>query len=165
MIVQTDRLVVRVLAAEDAAFILRLTNEPSFLSNIGDKGVRNLDDARRFLREGPWANQPKAGYGQFLVALKDGGTPVGICGLLYRDRLDVTDIGFAFLPEFWGRGFAIEAASAVKQYGHVSLGTPSIVGLTTKDNLPSIRVLEKLGLRFQKMVKMSDDDAGTALYG
>ncbi len=165
MIVETDRLVVRVLAAEDAAFVLRLTNEPSFLSNIGDKGVRNLDDARRFLSDGPWTNQPKAGYGQFLVALKDGGAPIGICGLLYRDRLDVTDIGFAFLPEFWGRGFAIEAASAVKEYGRVRLGTPSIVGLTTKDNLPSIRVLEKLGLRFQKMVRMSDDDAGTALFG
>lgn len=165
VIAETPRLVIRALAADDAEFVLRLTNEPSFLANIGDKGVRNLNDARRFLRDSPWTNQTKPGYGQFVVEVKDEGRPAGICGLLYRDRLDVTDIGFAFLPEFWGRGLALEAANAVMEYGRSELGVGAVVGLTNESNLPSIRLLEKLGMRFLKMVKMSDEDPGTALYG
>ncbi len=165
MIVETSRLVIRELTADDAEFILRLTNEPSFVANIGDKGIRDLDDARRFLREGAWTNQPLPGYGQFLVELKEDGAAAGICGLLYRENLDLTDVGFAFLPAYWGRGLALEAARAVMEYGTSKLGVSAIVGLTTKENAPSIRVLEKLGLRFQKMVKMSPDDPGTALYG
>lgn len=165
MIAETPRLLIRALTSDDAEFVLRLTNEPSFLANIGDKGIRTIDDARRFLREGPWTNQPRPGYGQFLVQAKDTGTSAGICGLLYRDRLDVTDIGFAFLPEFWGQGLALEAATAVMEYGRTTLGVGAVVGLTTSGNLPSIRLLEKLGMTFQRTVKMSDNDPGTALYG
>jgi RimJ/RimL family protein N-acetyltransferase len=165
MIAETPRLLIRALTSDDAEFVLRLTNEPSFLANIGDKGVRNLDDARRYLRESPWTNQKRPGYGQFVVEVKDEGTPIGICGLLYRDHLDVTDIGFAFLPEFWGRGLALEAAGAVIEYGRSKLGVGTVVGLTKASNLPSIRLLEKLGMRFLKTVKMSDEDPGTALYG
>jgi len=165
MIVETHRLVIRELTVNDAAFVLRLTNEPSFLSNIADKGIRNLDDARRFVREGTWTNQKRPGYGQFVVVLKEDRSAAGICGLLYRENLDVTDVGFAFLPEYWGHGYAFEAAEALVEYGHSKLGVGSIVGLTTKDNEPSIKVLEKLGMRFQKTVRMSDDDPGTVDYG
>jgi RimJ/RimL family protein N-acetyltransferase len=155
---------IRELTVEDAEFVLRLVNEPSFVSNIGDKGLRNLEDARRFIREGTWTCQERSGYGQFLVALRDGGDPIGICGLLYRKSLDVSDLGFALLPEFWGRGYAYEAAEAVLRYGHTTLGIEKIVGLTSEDNLASIRLLEKLGMSFERTVKMSDDDPGTVLY-
>ena len=164
MIVETKRLSVREITIEDAQFVLRLVNEPSFVSNIGDKGVRNLNDAERFIQDGYWTNQERPGHGMFLVALKDGGDPIGGCGLLYRKALDVTDIGFAFLPEYWNRGFAYEAAEAIMEYGHSSLGVKKIVGLTSADNLGSIKLLQKLGLDFDKTVKMSDDDPGTVLY-
>jgi len=164
MIVETKRLILREIAVEDAEFVLRLVNEPSFVSNIGDKGLNNLHDAERFILEGYWTNQERSGYGMFLVELKGGGDPIGSCGLLYRKVLDVTDIGFAFLPEFWNRGFAYEAAEAMMKYGHSTLGVKKIVGLTSEDNLGSINLLKKLGMDFKKTVKMSDDDSGTVFY-
>ena len=164
MITETPRLRIRELTIGDAEFILGLVNEPSFLENIGDKGVRNLEDARQFILEGSWASHRERGYGQFLVELKDGGEAIGVCGLLYREILDVSDIGCAFLPEFWRRGFAHEAACAVMEYGRATLGIEKIVGLTSEENVASIKALEKLGMSFEKMVKMSEDDPGTALY-
>ena len=163
-IVETARFFVREITVEDADFVLRLVNEPSFVANIGDKSVRNLDDARRFILEGTWTNQERPGYGQFLIELKDGGDRVGVCGLLYRRSLDVSDIGFALLPEYWGRGLAYEAATELLEYGHSTLGIETIVGLTSHDNLPSIKVLKKLGMNFERDVKMSEDDPGTALF-
>jgi len=130
----------------------------------GDKGVRDLDDARRFLREGAWTNQPKPGHGQFAVELKATGEPIGVCGLLYRQALDLTDIGFAFLPAFRGQGLAYEAAEAVMRYGRSSLGLTKIVGLTIAENRASIALLERLGLTFEKVMKSSDDDPGTVVY-
>jgi len=164
MIVETKRLIIRKITIEDAVFILRLVNEPSFASNIGDKGLKNLHDAERFILEGYWTNQECPGHGMFLVELKDEGVSIGGCGLLYRKNLDVTDIGFAFLPEYWNRGFAYEAAEAILKYGRSDLGIAKIVGLTTEDNFGSINLLKKLGMDFEKTVKMFDDDPGTVLY-
>lgn len=164
MILETERLVIRELTARDAAFVLRLTNEPSFISNIADKGIRSLDDARTFLREGAWTNQARPGLGQFLVELKGDASAAGVCGLMHRQGLDVTDVGFAFLPEFWGNGYALEAASALIEYGRSELGIEAIVGLTTTSNSSSIKVLERLGMRFRRTVRMSEDDPGTAVY-
>ncbi len=164
MIVETKRLILRKITVEDAEFVFRLVNEPSFVTNIGDKGVKNLDDAKRFIMEGYWTNQERSGYGMFLVELKAEGDSIGGCGLLYRKFLDVTDIGFAFLPEYWNRGFAFEAAEAILKYGHTTLEVKKIVGLTSEDNLGSIKLLKKLGMDFEKTVKMSDDDPGTVLY-
>lgn len=163
-IVETPRLRLRKLTVDDAGFVFRLISDPAFLANIGSKGVRSLEDARRFIVEGPWTNQRKTGYGQFVIELKDGGEPIGVCGLLYRDALDVTDIGFAILAHYRRRGLALEAANAVLEYGRSTLGIASIVALTSKENLPSIGVLEKLGMKYERTVKMSDDDPGTALY-
>jgi RimJ/RimL family protein N-acetyltransferase len=164
MIVETPRLQLRELTVDDAEFILGLVNEPSFLANIGDKGVRTLEDAKEFILDGPWRRDQKPGYGQFMVELKPEMVPIGVCGLLYRQRIDVTDVGCAFLPKYWRRGFATEAASAVMDYGRTTLGVAKIVGLTSKDNLASIALLEKFGMRFEKTVNMTDDDPGTALY-
>jgi RimJ/RimL family protein N-acetyltransferase len=164
MIAETPRLLIRELTADDAEFILGLVSEPSFLEHIGDKGVRNLEDAREFILEGPWSSHRERGYGQFLVELKDGGVPIGVCGVLYREALDVSDIGCAFLPAYWRRGYAYESACAVMEYGRSTLGIEKIVGLTSEENSASIKALEKLGMSFERMVKMSDDDPGTALY-
>ena len=164
MIVETSRLELRELTIDDAEFILGLVNEPSFLANIGDKGVRTLDDAKQFILDGPWKRNQKPGYGQFMVELKPDGIPIGVCGLLYREVLDVTDVGCAFLPAYWRQGIAHEAASAIMEYGRSTLGVEKIVGLTSKDNLASIGLLEKFGMKFERIVKMSDDDPGTVLY-
>jgi ribosomal-protein-alanine N-acetyltransferase len=164
MIIETSRLRIRELSVEDAEFVFRLVNEPAFIANIGDKGVRTLEDARSFISEGPWRFQEKRGYGQFLVEHKEDGDPVGICGLLFRDSLNLTDVGFAILAKHRGRGFALEAAKAVMKYGFSELRAEEIVGLTSAENTASIRVLEKLGMKFDRIVKMSDDDPGTAVY-
>jgi RimJ/RimL family protein N-acetyltransferase len=163
-IIKTRRLQLRNLTIEDALFIFNLVNEPSFLSNIGDKGVHDLEDARRFIKHGLWTNQEKEGYGQLLVELKIKQHPIGVCGLLYREYLDVSDVGFALLPEYRGLGYAHEAASAVLVYGHKTLGIDKIVGLTSITNHASIKVLKKLGMKFEKIVNMSTNDPGTALY-
>lgn len=165
MIAETNRLLIRKLTQDDAEFVLRLTTEPSVMAGIGDKGVRTLDDARAFIRDGFWTNQPKPGHGQFAVVLKTQMLPVGVCGILYRARLELSDIGFAFLSAHRGCGYAFEAAGAMMEYGRTVLGLTAIVGLTSSHNKASSKVLEKLGLRFQNMLKTSDDDPGTCLYG
>lgn len=164
MIAQTRRTTLRELTPEDAAFILDLVNQPSFLANIGDKGVRTIEDAEEFILDGPWRRGQPDGYGQFLVELKSDGRPIGVCGLLYRERLDVSDVGCAFMPEFWRQGYALETATAVMEYGRSVLGVDKIVGLTAEHNHASIALLGKLGMRFEKTVKMTDDDPGTPLY-
>ena len=164
MIAETPRLRLRELTVADAAFVLTLVNEPSFLENIGDKGVRNHDDARRFILQGPWKAGQPPGYGQFLTEFKEGAIPIGVCGLLYRDALDVTDVGLALLPQYWKCGYAYEAAAAVMEYGRSSLGLDEIVALTSEENTASINLAKKFGMKFDRIVKMSDDDPGTALY-
>ena len=164
MIAETERTILRRLTADDAAFILDLVNQPSFLANIGDKGVRTLDDAREFIEHGHWRKDQPPGHGQFLVELKPERTPIGVCGILYRPQLDVTDFGCAFLPEYWRQGFAVETIAAVIEYGRSILGLEKIVGLTAPHNQASIGILTKLGMTYERTVKMTDDDSGTLLY-
>lgn len=164
VITETNRLRLRRLEENDADFVFQLVNEPSFIKNIGDKEVRSRADAVQFIRESYWTNQKKEGYGQFLVELKKNSIPIGMCGILYRDSLQASDVGFAFLPEYWGKGYAIEAADAVYKYARSTLGVGKIVGLTNEDNLPSIKILKKLGMKFERIVKMSADDPGTSVY-
>src|SRR3982750_718510 len=121
-VLETDRLILRHLAPEDAEFILRLLNEPSWLRFIGDKGIRTLEDARSYILKGPVEMYARLGFGLYLVELKEGLVPTGLCGLIKRDSLKDVDIGFAFLPEYWGRGYAYESAAAVMTYGRDALG-------------------------------------------
>ncbi len=164
IVVETKRLALRRLSEDDAPFILRLVNEPSFLRYIGDKGVRTLDDARHYLRTGPLDSYERFGFGLLLVARKEDGAPIGICGLLKRDSLEDVDIGFAYLPEFWSKGYAVEAASTVMDYGLRTLGLSRIVAVTNPDNAGSIRVLEKLGLQFGKMVRLGPEEQEIRMY-
>ena len=115
-VLETDRLILRWLSTDDAEFILELLNEPSFLQYIGDKGVRTLEDARNYILNGPVDMYARLGFGLYLTELKERGVPLGICGLLKRDGLEDVDIGFAFLPRFWAKGYAYESA-AVLAYG------------------------------------------------
>jgi RimJ/RimL family protein N-acetyltransferase len=162
-VLETERLILRRLTVGDAPFILGLLNEPSWLRFVGDKGVRTLEDARRYIRDGPVASYERHGFGLYATERKDGGVPIGICGLLKRDSLAHADIGFAFLPAYWGKGYAFEAASAVMRHGK-TLGVGPIVAVTAPDNAASIRVLEKLGLRFSRLVRLSEHDTESSLF-
>lgn len=164
-VLETNRLVLRRLALEDADFILRLLNEPSFLRFIGDKGVRTIEDARKYILEGPVGSYERFGFGLYLVELKETQIPIGMCGLIKRESLDDVDVGFAFLPEFWLRGYAFESASAVLIHGRNDFDLNRIVAITNPDNVGSIKVLEKLGLRFERMIKLSADAPEINLFG
>lgn len=153
-ILETPRLMLRLLTSDDAPFILELLNDPSFIYFIGDRNVRSLEDAVGYLQNGPIDSYAKNGFGLYLTQLKEGNIPIGMCGLIQRDGLDSPDIGYAFLPPFWGQGYATEAASAVMDYGRNVLRLGRIVAITAPDNESSIRVLEKLGLRFEKMITL-----------
>ena len=114
-ILETERLFLRQFTADDAAFILELVNEPSFIQNIGDRGVRTLSDAVRYIETGPVASYARNGFGLYLVTLKESDESIGMCGLITRAALEDVDIGYAFLPRFWSKGYAVEAARAVKE--------------------------------------------------
>ena len=163
-VIETERLLLRRLSDDDAEFIVDLLNQPSFLRYIGDKEVRNNADAVRYIQSGPIASYERFGFGLNLVEVKKTGVSIGICGLLKRDSLPDIDIGFAFLPDFWSQGFASEAASAVMTYGREVLGLKRIVAITSLDNDASIRLLEKIGLRFEGMIKPAEDQPEVRLF-
>lgn len=137
----------RPFTEDDANFALELLNDPDWLRFIGDNGVRTLDDARAYLREGPMAMYARFGFGLLAVELKDGGQTVGMCGLIKRDGVDDVDLGFAFLPAFRARGLAREAASATLAHGHQQLAIPRIVAFTAPGNARSARLLAAIGMR------------------
>ena len=161
---ETERLVLVQLADSDADFIVGLLNEPSFLRYIGDRGVRSADDERRYIREGPMAGYERYGYGLLRVALKADDTPIGMCGVLKRDTLPDPDLGFSFLPAYWSKGYALEAATAVMRHARNVLHLGRILAITTQDNGPSMRLLGKLGFRFDCMTRLGDDVTELRLF-
>jgi RimJ/RimL family protein N-acetyltransferase len=163
-IIETERLVLRKLTVDDVAFMLDLLNQPSFIQFIGDRCVRTLDDARKIILMRYIDAYERVGFGVYLTLLKADSVPIGICGLIKRDGLDDVDVGYAFLPQYWSMGYASESVSAVLVYARNTLGIKRILGITTPDNKSSIRVLEKAGLKFERMVKLSDDEAELKLF-
>jgi RimJ/RimL family protein N-acetyltransferase len=163
-VIDTARLRLRRLGDEDAAFMLELLNDPAFIRNIGDRGVRSEADAIRYLRDGPIASYARHGYGLYLVELRDTGEAAGICGLVKRDYLEDVDVGFAFLPRFRRQGYALESASAVRSYAMGALGLTRLLAITSPDNTDSIRVLERIGLRFARMVRPPGDGGEVRLF-
>ncbi len=164
IVIETDRLRLRRLAADDAPFILELVNDPAWLRFIGDRGIRNLDDARNYILNGPIASYEKFGFGLWLVELKVGAVSIGICGLIRRDTLPDVDLGFAFLPAFRGQGYALEAGRAALVYGRTKLGLKRIVAVTMPANKGSVRTLVKLGLHFERMIRLADDGPELQLF-
>ena len=156
-VIETARLTLRRFTEDDAGFILRLLNEPSFLEFVGDKGVRTLNDARRYIREGPVACYAEYGFGLYLVQHREESAEIGMCGLLKRPTLDDPDIGFGFIPDSWSQGFATEAAHAVLERARDLHGLKRILAITAPNNDASIQVLKKIGLQFEKTVRLSDD--------
>lgn len=164
-VLETERLTIRLIAEDDAAFMLGLLNEPSFHQYIGDRGVRTEEEARAYIRSGPVASYEAHGFGLWLVLRKEDGAPIGICGLLKRDTLPDVDVGFAFRPAYWSQGYAIESAAAVLTYGTATFGLTRVAAIVQADNQTSIHLLEKLGLGFVRHLEWPGNAAETHLYG
>ncbi|WP_237066354.1 GNAT family N-acetyltransferase [Microbulbifer guangxiensis] len=153
----TPRLVLREMTEDDAPLMLAVLNDPDFLRNVGDRGVRTEDDARRYIVDGPIAAYKRQNFGMYKVELKDG-SPIGLCGLVKRDGLDDVDIGFALLPDYRSQGYALEAAEAVMQFARESVGLRRIVAIAQPANLPSVQLLEKLGMQQERKLRLPNDD-------
>ena len=161
---ETARLALTRLSARDAEFIHGQLNEPSFLRFIGDRGVHSVEDAHRYINDGPIAMYARYGFGLLRVGLKGDDTPIGICGVLKRDTLPDPDLGFSLLPDYWSKGYAFEAASAVMHEAHGALGLRRIVAITSQDNESSISLLGKLGFRFERLVRLGEGTEELRLF-
>jgi RimJ/RimL family protein N-acetyltransferase len=154
IVLETERLVLREAAADDAAFVLELLNSPGFLENIGDRGVRTEDAARAYIVEKILGSYREHGFGMWLTEQKIDNSPVGLAGLVRREGLDVPDVGYAFTPRAWGRGYAQEAAAAVLAHARGALGIPMLAAITSPENFASMAVLRKVGFTFQGMITL-----------
>ena len=161
---ETERLLLRPLTEDDAEFMLELLNDPSFIRNIGDRRVRSLDGAKAYITNGPVASYARNGFGLYLVELQETHESMGICGLIRRNTLSDVDIGYAFLPPYRGQGYALEAARAVVEYARGTMQLPRLLAITSPENNASNALLEKIGMRFDKMVYLTPEDTGTRLY-
>ncbi len=160
----TDRLLIQQLTIEHAAFILELLNTAGWLQYIGDRKVKTLVDAENYILNGPVKSYEKNGFGLWIVIHKTESKAIGICGLIKRDTLEDVDIGFAFLPEYNGHGYAFEASHACLKYGQNKLSLKRIVAITTLENTKSISLLEKLGMKFENTIQFPNETEVLNLY-
>ena len=147
--IRTERLIIKELNLSDRDFIFQLLNSPGWLAYIGDRGIHSLEDAENYLSKGPLKSYEDHGFGLCLVQLREDGIPIGIAGLLKRDYLDCPDLGFAFLPEYEGKGYAFESANSIVKQSKNYLGLEMIQAIVLPENQRSIRLLEKLGMEDQ----------------
>ncbi len=162
MLLTTERLRLRLPRLEDASFIQKLLNDPDWLRNIGDRGVRNTDDAARYIDERLLDSFRRHGFGLWLVESRTGAEPLGLCGLLKRDFIDDVDIGYAFLPGARGQGHAFEAAQCAMRFAREELDHKRVVALVMRENISSVRLLTRLGMVFQR--EMVDRETPVDLY-
>ena len=164
IILETERLLLREFTEGDADFICRLLNSPGWLKNIGSRGIENEDNAREYINSKLRKAYTELGFGFYLIELKLAGESVGMCGLVKREGLDDVDVGFALLPEYEGYGYAYEAASATVEYAANTLLITTLSAITIPTNKSSIKLLEKIGLKFSKMIKIPNDPAELMLF-
>jgi ribosomal-protein-alanine N-acetyltransferase len=164
-VLETPRLSLRHLTPADAPFMVELMNEQPYIENIGDRGVRTVADATRYIDEKYTTSYVRNGFGLYLVELMEIAAPIGICGLVKRELLDHPDLGFAYLQRFWSRGYATEAAGATLKHARESLMLPYIYGLVSPKNSRSIRLLERLGLRYVRSFVAAGQPLESHLYG
>jgi ribosomal-protein-alanine N-acetyltransferase len=164
-VIETERLSLREMSEADAGFMLEVLNDPGFVRFVGDRGVRTLEGAARYIDERFVVSYRQNGFGLWLAETKDGKAPAGICGLLQRGMpVPGVEIGYAFLPPFRSRGYAYEASAAVTAYAREVLDLPRLYAVVNPDNAVSIRVLEKLGMKFERAVRLSAEEPEVSLF-
>ncbi|MBA3272391.1 MAG: GNAT family N-acetyltransferase [Chthoniobacterales bacterium] len=155
IILETERLVLREIDPNrDAEFMLEILNEPAFIEHVADRGVRTAEQATEFIRQRILPSYAEHGFGFYVMELKETGMAVGMCGLVKRETMEDVDIGYSTLRAYWGKGYAFEAASALMEHGRTVHRLPRIVGVTGVNNHASAKLLEKLGLRYVRMVQL-----------
>ena len=162
-ILETERLRLREFTVDDTKFIIELLNNPGWMKFIGDKNVRTEDEAALYLQNGPLKSYEQNGFGRSMVETKNNQAAIGMCGIIKRGNMENPDIGFAFLPRFYGKGYAFEIASATLSYAIQELGIPKVAAITLPGNLRSIMLLEKMGFKFIKPIN-SDNNEELLLY-
>lgn len=162
---ETTRLYLRPYLMEDAPFLLELLNSPSWLKYIGDRGVRTKKEAEKYIREKILKQYEEHGLGMLAVMEKQSKKIIGSCGLVKRDHLPHADLGFAFLPEYEGKGYGFESSDAVFDFAKNELKLNRLLAITLEMNYPSIGLLKKLGFKFEKNIKFSGDGEELQMYG
>lgn len=162
--IETERVRIRALTIIDAGFMMQLMNTATWIKNIGNRNINNKTAASNYIANNIINSYHVNGFGLFLVAQKRDNLPIGICGIVKREGLALPDLGFAFLPQYEGKGFATEAGKAIVKYASESLQIAELAGITKPDNLASIRVLEKVGMEFKQMILLPQDANEFSLY-
>lgn len=162
---QTERLFLRWITEDDADLMLAVWNDPDFIRHVGDRGIRTVEESRQVVRERILQHYAEHGYGPYRVACLDTDQAMGICGLFKRENLEYPDIGYGFLPEFRGHGYAVEAAQAVLDHARGPMKLPQLLAIVTPENIRSTRLLEKLGMQVEGKVRMPGEDEDILLYG
>ncbi|MCT3649472.1 GNAT family N-acetyltransferase [Elizabethkingia anophelis] len=145
-ILETERLLLRELNSDDAGDFFNLNENPNVIKYTGDKAFQNIDEAREFLEN--YQDYRLNGYGRWAVMSKENNEFVGWCGLKYNSSTDETDVGFRFFEHYWNKGFATESAGACIDYGFKNLNLNTVVGRAMQDNAASVKILEKLGMKY-----------------
>lgn len=161
---ETERLIIKPTTEADSSFIYELVNTPKWIKNIGDRNVNSNEDAANYIKNKITPQLEKLGFSNYTVIRKSDGIKLGTCGLYDRDGLDGIDIGFAFLPQFEKKGYAFESTSKLIEVAISDFKIKEIIGITTKENIASQKLLNKIGLKFEKMVNIPNDDEELLLY-
>ena len=164
LLLETERLSLRWLTLDDADLLLAVWNDPAFVRHVGDRGIRTIEETRSAMQEGAFHLYETYGYGPYRIALKDTDVAVGLCGLFRRDNLEIADIGYAVLPEHCGKGYAHEASMAVIDYARDVLGMQQLCSIVSPNNDASVHLIRKLGLRFERMHRLPDEEEDVCLY-
>ena len=161
---QTERLILKPASVDDADFFLELYNMPKFIQFIGDRNIRTKQDAENYIQNRFLPQIEKLGFGHYVVILKENNKKIGAVGIFERDGLEVLDIGFSFFEEFEGKGYAYESAMKIKEIAKDEFNISKISAITTKDNISSQKLIEKLGLKFQNYVTLPDETEELMYY-
>ena len=161
---ETERLIIRPMSLDDADLILELYNMPNFIKFIGDRNINSLADAENYIQAKFLPQFEKLGFGNYLIELKEGNVKIGGVGIFEREGLDIVDIGFSVLERFEGKGYMFEAAQKVKSIGMDDFGLSKISAITLKDNFSSQKLIERLGLKFQKYVTLPNENEELMYY-
>lgn len=161
---ETERLILRPMSLDDGEFIFDLYNRPKFIQHIGDRNIKTVADAENYIKNRFMPQFEKLGFGNYLILTKEGNHKIGGVGIFEREGLEIVDIGFSLLAEFEGKGYAYEAALKVKSIGMDDFGLKKISAITSKNNYSSQKLIEKLGLKFQKMVMIPEDSEELMYY-
>ena len=158
VILETDRLLLREYVEEDAEAFFKLNSDPEVLRFVPDKALLNVEQARQLLIDHPIADYRKHGFGRGALIIKSTGEQIGFAGLKYLEELGEVDVAYRLMPTHWGLGLATEAALASIRYGFANLGLKRIIGLVMPENIASVRVLEKAGLRYTETISFWGHD-------